>query len=204
LARDAFAAECERGKQPGMHVSGLDRDRIQRLALRHLDELQRLNATALRVVDKMPDNYLYLGFLAAFFPRARFIHCRRDLRDVAVSCWMANFRMVRWASAPGPIAARFRDYQRLMDRWRVVLPAPVLDVSYEETVTDLETVARRLVAWCGLEWEPRCMEFHRARRPVRTASAVQVRRPVFRTSVGRWKHYEQSLAPLLSAIPGGE
>ena len=85
---------------------------------RHLDALQRRNATALRVIDKMPDNYLYLGFLAAPFPRARFIHCRRDCRDVAVSCWFANFRMIRWANAPGTIAARFRDYQRLMERWR--------------------------------------------------------------------------------------
>ncbi len=84
-----------------------------------------------------------------------------------------------------------------------MLPLPILDVSYEETVTDLETVARRLVAWCGLPWEPKCLEFHKTKRPVRTASAVQVRRPVFTTSVGRWKHYEQSLATLLAAIPAG-
>jgi len=198
LARDAFAAECVRGKPPEMDVSVLDRDRIVRIGLRHLEELQRRNATALRVVDKMPDNYLYLGFLVAIFPRARFIHCRRDFRDVAVSCWMANFRTIRWASAPGPIAARFRDYQRLMDRWGEVLPAPVLDVSYEETVTDLESTARRLLAWCGLEWEPQCLEFHRAKRPVRTASAVQVRQPVFRTSVGRWKHYQRWLPELIA------
>jgi hypothetical protein len=112
--------------------------------------------------------------------------------------------MIRWANAPGTIAARFRDYQRLMERWRAVLPAPILDVLYEQTVTNLEQVARGLVAWCGLEWEPTCLEFHQAKRPVRTASAVQVRQPVFTTSVGRWKHYEQSLASLLAAIPGGE
>jgi tetratricopeptide (TPR) repeat protein len=200
LARDAYAAACDDGKDRGMQASGLDREDIQRLALRHLDALQRRNATALRVVDKMPDNYLYLGFLAALFPWARFIHCRRDLRDVAVSCWMTNFRAVRWASDPGDIAARFRDYQRLMDRWREVLPAPIFDVSYEETVTDLEAVARRLVACCGLEWEPGCLAFHRGQRTVRTASSVQVRQPLYTTSVGRWRHYEQALATLFARL----
>ncbi|MGO9108736.1 MAG: tetratricopeptide repeat protein [Thermoguttaceae bacterium] len=198
LTRDAFAAACTSKKKPG--YSGLDREPVQRMALGHLDELQRRSATALRVVDKMPDNYLYLGFLAALFPRARFIHCRRNMRDVAVSCWMANFRDIRWASAPDDIVARFRDYQRLMDRWREVLPTPILEVSYEETVTDLETVARRLVAWCGLEWEPGCLEFHRGKRTVRTASAVQVRQSLYTTSVGRWQHYEHSLASLFARL----
>jgi tetratricopeptide (TPR) repeat protein len=201
LARDAFASTRQNMPKPRGQWSAWSREGIQGMAFRHLQELQRRNLTALRVVDKMPDNYLYLGLLAALFPRARFIHCRRDLRDVAVSCWMANFRAVRWASDPGHIVARFQDYQRLMDHWRNVLPAPILDVSYEETVADLETVARRLIAWCGLPWEPTCLEYYRTKRPVRTASAIQVRRPIFNTSVGRWKHYEQSLAMLLEKLP---
>jgi tetratricopeptide (TPR) repeat protein len=201
LAREAFAAATAGGMKPGTQLASLDRQSIPQLAQRHLEELGRRNADALRVVDKMPDNYFYLGFLAAQFPRARFIHCRRDLRDVAVSCWMTNFREIRWANDPGHIAARFGDYLRLMEHWRKSLPVPLLEVVYEETVTDLEAAARRLVSWCGLEWEPKCLEFHLANRPVRTASAVQVRQPVSGKSVGRWKHYERSLAGLLSAIP---
>ena len=161
-------------------------------------------AQALRVVDKTPENYLYLGLLASLFPRAKLIHCRRDLRDVAVSCWMTSFGSFRcWASDQQHIASRFHQYQRMMEHWRKFLPVPLLEVDYEETVADLEGVARKLVAWCGLAWEPSCLEFHKAKRPVSTASAVQVRQPVYTTSVGRWKHYEQSLATLLSAIPGG-
>ena len=80
---------------------------------------------------------------------------------------MSNFRAIRWASTPGDIATRFRDYLRLMDRWRDVLPVPILEISYEETVADLEGVARKLVAWCGLEWEIGCLEFHRGKRAVR-------------------------------------
>ena len=200
LARDGYAAAHESGKGPAVPHSGLDRDSIPPRARWHLEELRRRNATALRVVDKMPDNYLYLGFLAVLFPRARFIHCRRDLRDVAVSCWMTNLRTIHWASAPGHIAARLRDYRRIMDHWRAVLPTPLLEVSYEETVADLEGVARRLVAGCGLDWEPGCLEFHRGQRAVRTASTVQVRQPLYATSVGRWRHYEQSLAMLLMAL----
>ena len=143
----------------------LDRSTARRLAQRHLDGLRALAPTASRIVDKMPENYLFLGVLAALFPRAKFIHCRRDLRDVAVSCWTTHFEEVRWASDPGHIALRFHQYQRVMEHWRRVLPAPLLDVDYEETVADLETAARRLVAWCGLQWEPACLEFHRVNRP---------------------------------------
>ena len=76
----------------------------------------------------MPDNYLYLGLLATLFPRAMFIHCRRDLRDVAVSCWMTDFRTIRWANDPAHIAHRFSEYRRLMDHWRTVQPVPVHEV----------------------------------------------------------------------------
>jgi hypothetical protein len=148
MGRDASALEC---------LGQLDRETTRLLAEHHLDRLSEQDAQATRIADKMPDNYLYLGFLAALFPKAKFIHCRRDLRDVAVSCWMTNFRQIRWACDPAHIASRFRAYQRLMAHWRRVLPLPVLEVDYEETVADLEGVARRLVAWCGLEWEPACV-----------------------------------------------
>jgi tetratricopeptide (TPR) repeat protein len=102
-------------------------------------------AKAERVVDKMNDNYLYLGLLAALFPHAVFIHCRRELRDVAVSCWLRNFQDVRWANDYRHLASRLHQYQRLMEHWRKVLPVPLWEVDYEETVADLEGVARKLV-----------------------------------------------------------
>jgi hypothetical protein len=148
----------------------------------------------------MPDNYLYLGLLAAVFPKAKFIHCRRNVRDIAVSCWMTNFRHIRWANDPEHIASRFAEYRRLMEHWRRVLPVAVLDVDYEETVADLEGVARRLVAWCGLDWEPACLAFHEGQRPIRTASVAQVRQPIYARSVARWKHYEPTLGPLFAKL----
>jgi tetratricopeptide (TPR) repeat protein len=194
MGSDASVLEC---------LGRLDRKTARLLAERHLHRLREQDAQATRVADKMPDNYLYLGFLAALFPKAKFIHCRRDLRDVAVSCWMTNFRQIRWACDQGHIASRFRAYQRLMEHWRRVLPVPLLEVDYEETVADLEGVARRLVAWCGLEWEPACLTYYEGRRPVRTASVMQVRQPIYAHAVARWKHYERALAPLLARLEVG-
>jgi tetratricopeptide (TPR) repeat protein len=178
----------------------LDRATARRIGERHLERLQELNADRPRVADKMPDNYLYLGLLAALFPKAKFIHCRRDLRDIAVSCWMTNFRHIRWANDPDHIAARFEEYRRIMEHWRRVLPVPLLAVDYEKTVADLEGVARRLVGWCGLDWESACLAFHEGQRPVRTASVSQVRQPIYQRSVARWKHYESALGALFDRL----
>jgi len=122
------------------------------------------------------------------------------LRDVAVSCWVTHFRQINWASDPEHIASRFREYGRVMAHWQRVLPVPVLTVDYEETVADLEGVARRLVAWCGLDWEPACLAFHETVRPVRTASVAQVRQPLYARSVGRWQHYAGPLGPLFAQL----
>jgi len=202
---EAIPTELGRTDASVYCVPHLDTAALRRLAERHEQRLQALaGGPAERVIDKMPDNYLYLGLLAALFPQATFIHCRRDLRDVAVSCWMTNFRSIRWANDPAHIAARFQQYQRLMDHWRTVLPVRLHEVDYAETVADLEGVARRLVAACGLDWEPACLEFHRTRRPVRTASVIQVRQPVYKQSVARWKNYERELADLFAALPREE
>ena len=182
-------------------MARLDVATAQRLANKHLARLWGLNLPAQRVVDKLPDNYLYLGLLATLFPKAYFIHCRRDLRDVAVSCWMTSFRYLRWANDWEHIAARFRDYQRVMEHWRQVLPVKLLEVSYEEMVADLEHVARQVVAWCGLEWQPSCLKFYEGKRPVFTASMTQVRQPIYNRSVGRWKNYAISLEGLFAKLP---
>jgi tetratricopeptide (TPR) repeat protein len=181
-------------------LPALDRDAVRRLGQWHLDRLAALDQQAARVVDKMPENYQYLGLIAVMFPKARIIHCRRDLRDIAVSCWMTNFRQLRWANDLEHIASRFEQYRRLMAHWQRVLPTPIFEVDYEETVTDLEGVARRLVQWCGLEWQPACLAFHEVKRPVRTASVTQVRQPIYQRSVARWKHYEEALAPLFAKL----
>jgi len=198
--RDDFEALAD-GDDRGLEaLAQMDMTTARRIGARHLDRLRELNADRPHVADKMPDNYLYLGLLAALFPRAKLIHCRRDLRDIAVSCWMTNFRQIRWANDPEHIATRFAEYRRIMAHWQRTLPVPLLEVDYEETVADLEGVARRLVSWCGLEWDPGCLKFHEGKRPVRTASVSQVRQPVYQRSVARWRHYEKALGPLFDRL----
>jgi tetratricopeptide (TPR) repeat protein len=166
--------------------------------------LDRLDAVApsgaVRVVDKMPDNIDLLGLIALLWPGARVIVCQRDLRDVALSCWQTGFASIRWANHHEQIARRFADYQRILDHWRRTKPLDWLDVSYEAVVSDIERQARRLIDFLGLEWDPVCLQFHSTRRVVRSASQVQVRRPIHSHSVGRWKNYESLLKPLFQAI----
>jgi tetratricopeptide (TPR) repeat protein len=200
FGRDDFEALAAEDGQRLDALARLDRATTRRLAERHLWRLHELSSDRPRVADKMPENHIYLGLLATLFPNAKFIHCRRDLRDIAVSCWMTNFRHIRWANDVETIASRFAEYRRLWEHWRQVLPVSVLEVDYEETVADLEGVARRLVAWCDLTWEPACLAFHEGKRPVRTASISQVRQPIYSRSVARWKHYEPTLGPLFAKL----
>ena len=153
-----------------------------------------------RIVDKMPDNYLYLGLLAVLFPKATLIHVRRDVRDVAVSCWLTHFRSIRWADDQTDLARRIGDHHRLMAHWRTVIPRPIHEVCYERLVDDFEAEARRLVEACGLEWQPACLEFHKTGRVVRTASVTQVRQPIYRKALGRWKAYEPFMGSLFKQI----
>ncbi len=203
LARQTFAAIPG---PPGTIAECLDRltrDDVRQLAGRHLEALTRLAPGADRIVDKMPENYVFLGFLAALFPRARFVVCRRDVRDVALSCWFTHFGQVRWASDPAHIVARVTAFSRLMDHWRRTLPVPLHEVDYEALVADPEPHARALIAAGGLDWDPACLDFHRGARPVQTVSVAQVRRPIYRTSVGRWAPYRTLIPDLFAGLPPG-
>ena len=170
------------------------------LAEAHLRQLTRLGGSATRVIDKMLDNFLYLGLLAVLFPRARVIHCRRDPRDVCLSCFFQYFKGLSFTWDLDDLGRYYRDYERLMAHWRAVLPLSILDVTYEEVVADIEGQSRRLVAFCGLDWEDRCLRFHENPRSVRTLSTVQVRQPLYTTSVARWRRYAAHLRPLVEAL----
>jgi len=174
----------------------LDPPSLRALADRYIHRLETLDRSAKHVVDKMPGNYMYLGLIAALWPGARIIVSRRDPRDVAVSCWSTYFGALRWANDFRHIAEQIIQHDRLIAHWKTVLPAPLIEVSYEALVTDFEPQARRLIEAVGLPWDPGCLEFYSLQRPVRTASLKQVRQPVYTKSIGRWKHYQTALAPL--------
>jgi hypothetical protein len=180
----------------------LDGQAISDLARTHLARLELIdNGRAQRIVDKTPDNYLHLGLLAAMFPNAVFIHCRRDPRDVVVSCWLINFKSLDYTVDFQDLAHRIIQYHKMMEHWRKVLPVQMHEVQYENLVEDFEHVAQSLINDCGLEWEAGCLNFQQTRRRVKTASITQVRQAIYHSSVGRWKNYERELADLFAMLP---
>jgi hypothetical protein len=183
------------------YAERLSRDVVRSTAEHHLNRLQSLSPRSSRIVDKMPMNYRHLGLIATLFPRAKIIHCRRDPMDTGFSCYSKDFVSVPlWASDLRSIGEVYRQYDQLMAHWRGVLPIEILEFQYESVVGDLERWARRLIGHCGLEWEDHCLEFYRTDRQVKTASLEQVRRPIYDTSIGRWRRFERHLGPLREAL----
>ncbi|HEX2939745.1 MAG TPA: sulfotransferase, partial [Rhodopila sp.] len=168
-----------------------------------LQQIQAVGGDALRIVDKLPDNLLNLGHIAMLFPRARIIFCRRDLRDVGVSCFFEHFSDgVDWSFDLTDIGARAYEMERLFVHWKHVLPLQMLEVQYEDLVADLEGQSRRLIDFLGLDWDPACLSFHKTDRQIMTASHWQVRQPLYASSVGRWRNYRKHLGPMIEAMRG--
>jgi hypothetical protein len=183
-------------------VRSLAPDQVEKLAAAYRRRLDSLAPGARRVTDKMWQNFEFLGFAALLFPRSRVIHCVRDPMDTALSCFFHHFygRGMAFAYDLKDLGAYYLQYRRIMTHWRSVLDLPILEVSYERLVEDPETGIRELVAFAGLDWEPACLRFFETDRIVRTASLEQVRRPIYRTSVGRARRYAPWLGPLADIL----
>lgn len=179
-------------------------DGMKQRAAAVVAEIEAQASGARRIINKMPDNILFLGQIAMLFPRAKIIVCNRDLRDVCWSCYTQAFEGpgMLWTDTLEECAERAQMTHRLMEHWRKVLPIQVLDIQYETLVNDLEGQSRRLIDFLGLPWDPACLEFQKTERPVLTASVWQVRQPLYSTSVGRWRRYRSHLGPLLEGLKG--
>lgn len=174
---------------------------VETLAGRYLAEVARLAPEAARITDKMPQNFLSLGLVALLFPGARVVHCTRDPMDTCLSCYFQAFTQGHaYAFDLATLGAYYRHYRRLMDHWEAVLDVPMTEVRYEAMVADQEATARRLVDFVGLAWDDACLRFFESGRLAHTASYDQVRRPIYRGSVARWRHYAAHLGPLMEAL----
>jgi tetratricopeptide (TPR) repeat protein len=182
-------------------AADLDAEGAARLAAYYMDDLRPHAPDAERITDKLPLNYQRAGLIAAILPGARIIHTMRDPVDTCVSCFTQNFgRGLNFTNDLADLGHYYRQYERLMDHWRAVLPKPMLEVQYEELVADQDTVSRRIVEFLGLDWDPAVLRFHDHERPVQTASFWQVRQPIYKSSVEKWRRYESALGPLLEAL----
>jgi tetratricopeptide (TPR) repeat protein len=172
-----------------------------RLAQFARGELEKVARGRPCVTEKTPDTFRYLGLIQQLLPAARLIFCLRDPRDVSLSCFFHEFTGDHpWAYDLSDLGHYCREYERLLAHWRATLDLPMMDVRYEDLVEDQALVTRRLLEFCGLPWEERCLAFHGNRRAVHTASASQVRRRLYGSSIGRYRHYEAHLGPLLEAL----
>ena len=176
---------------------------LRQLGERYAAALRRIAVpSATRITDKMPTNYLFLALIHLALPNAAIIHTRRDPVDCCLSNFTTLFAPGRLAYTYnlGELGRYYRGYDALMQHWHAVLPGVILDVQYEELVADVESVARRVVAHCGLAWDDACLQFHQVRRQVQTASASAVRQPVYAGAIGRWRQQARLYAPLLQAL----
>jgi tetratricopeptide (TPR) repeat protein len=171
----------------------------------YVDRLRGRAPGAVRVTDKMPSNFLAIGVIHLMLPRAKIVHVRRNPVDTCLSCYTRLFnRGQAFSYDLAELGRYYVAYARLMDHWRAVLPAGAFyEVCYEDLVADTEAESRRLLDYCELPWDPACLDFHKNSRVVRTASMTQVRQPIYRSSVERWREYEPFLGPLLEELRRG-
>jgi tetratricopeptide (TPR) repeat protein len=198
----ADAIEGKNGAEFPEAVAGMSSAELNTLGTNYVTAMRALAPDAARIIDKMPGNFFNAGLLHLALPNARIIHTRRDPRDTAVSCFSILFALGHaYTYDLGELGRYIGAYQRLMEHWRQVLPdGAMLEVQYEELVGDLESEARRIVEFCGLGWDDACLSFYKTERPVRTASVIQVRQPIYPSSVSRWRAYEKELQPFLIAL----
>lgn len=180
----------------------LDQKTLTARGAEYVAGLKQRAPDARRITDKMPANYFAVGLIHLMLPNAKIIHVNRNPVDTCLSCFIRLFnRKQEHTYDLAELGQYYVHYARLMEHWREVLPAGAfLDVQYEDIVAGQEAQARRLIEYCGLEWNDACLDFHNTKRSVRTASVAQVRQPIYTSSVERWRHYEKFLGPLLDAL----
>jgi tetratricopeptide (TPR) repeat protein len=182
--------------------AGSAAESISTIAASYLRRLEQLSDAA-RVVDKMPPNFMHLGLIHMALPRARIIHMRRHPIDTCLSIYFQHFLSIHpYANDLSSLAHYYREYLRIMEHWRRVLPDGVLlEIPYESLVAGQESWSRRLLEFVGLPWDPRCLSFHETSRVVLTASKWQVRQKIHSSSSGRWRNYEKFVGPLRMLAP---
>jgi tetratricopeptide (TPR) repeat protein len=182
-------------------LAGMDEARFRELGEEYLRQTRILRGKASLFIDKMPNNFLHIGLIRLILPRARIIDARRQAMACCFSAFTQLFaRGQEFSYSLNEIGRYYRGYEELMRHWQRELPDWILRVQYEDLVTDTERQIRRMLEFCGLEFEPACLEFHASGRPVRTASSEQVRQPIYTAAVEHWRHFRRHLDPLAAAL----
>lgn len=204
MESDLIKASIALGSSYPRNLSEMNCEGLAQMGERHLADLRgNYSSSALRIIDKMPANILSLGLVALLFPQASIIHTMRDPMDTGWSCFTQNFDSkgsLCWTNSLEDIGFYYQQYRRLVDHWHKVLPLKILDVQYEELLDDQEGISQQMIEHIGLDWEEACLKFNEQDQSVQTASVWQVRQPIYKTSVEKWRRYEKHLGPLQQAL----
>lgn len=193
--------ELVRSQLSSFPPAALTEKQASDLARLYRDKLDRLFPGARCVIDKRPDNFLYVGLIKRMFPDARIVHTVRHPLDNCLSVFFLHLdHAMAYALDLADIAHYYRQYRRLMDHWKTLYPGDILDFDYDALVRDPKPAIETLLSFAGLDWDDACLDFHSARSSVKTASVWQVREPVYRRSSGRWRNYEKHLGPLVTGL----
>lgn len=166
-----------------------------------LRKIVGFDAACKHITDKMPHNFLNLGLIAMLFPNIKIIHTKRNPIDTCLSIYFHNFSdFHNYSTDLSNLAFHYKQYERLMQHWHKVLPGRIIDINYEDTISDPEYWSRQLISHIGLEWHDACLAPHKLERAVKTISQWQVRQPIYKTSVQRWKNYEPFIKPLIDGL----
>ena len=177
------------------------KEQISLLAKAYLDKISNISGNSKYVVDKMPFNTLHIGFIKLMFPNAKIINCVRDARDIATSIFSTKFQnSIEWNQNFDCIYHMMKAYLDMMRYWQEVLQIEIYNCNYENLLNNQEEETRKLLDYCGLDWEDECLEFYKTKRAVQTASKAQVKQPIFKSSLGKWKNYEPFFGEELKKI----
>ena len=181
-------------------MTHVDKKISEQYSAQYLRELALHCNTAQRITDKLPENFARIGLIKTLFPDARIIHCQRNPLDNCVSLFFHCFMAFKASFELTELGQYYLQYQRLMSHWNKLFPGDIFNVQYEELVMEQEETSKQLIDYIGLEWDESCMDFHSSERPVMTPSNIQVRQPMYKTSINRWTHYEKHIRPLIEML----
>jgi tetratricopeptide (TPR) repeat protein len=195
-----IAQQLNYGNPPPECMSLIDEKIVEEYSARYLQELTLHCPAALRITDKLPGNFVRIGLIKTLFPDARIIHCQRNPLDNCISLFFHCFMALMCSFELTELGQYYLDYRRLMSHWQNLFRGEILTVQYEELVVDQERVSRQLIDYIGLEWDERCLEFHKNTRNVMSPSNMQVRQSMYKGSMNRWKRYEKHIQPLINVL----
>jgi len=201
---DGFAKQYKQGiVKFHKSIANISEQNLADLADEYMEYLHGLSEGKAYITDKLPHNFMYIGLIRKMLPKAKIIHCKRNPVANCLSIYKAYFSAKgshKYAYNQKELAEYHNLYEGLMDHWRKELPDQFYEIKYEELTSNQEEESRKLIDYCGLEWQDACLDFYKTKRKVKTASAFQVRQPMSNKSVGLWKKYGEGLKPLLDNL----